>query len=110
MTELLNNVLDWFESTHLQQQITDVDYIALFSNPWFLVPFGILMAYMVYKQSWKEIAIVLILAAVWWVSGTPYMDSLIVSGEVQINKILPVVFGGAAVLGLVIYLLFGRSD
>jgi hypothetical protein len=110
MTELLNKSLDWFESTHLQQQITDVDYIALFSNPWFLVPFGILMAYMVYKQSWKEIVIIAILIGVWWVSGTPYMDSLIVGDIVQIDKILPVVFGGAVVLGLVIYLLFGRSD
>jgi hypothetical protein len=38
------------------------------------------------------------------------MNSLLVDGEIQINKILPVIFGGAAVLGFVIYLFFGRSD
>jgi hypothetical protein len=30
--------------------------------------------------------------------------------ELRISKILPVLFGGAAVLGLIIYLLLGRSD
>ncbi|EKD37272.1 MAG: hypothetical protein ACD_75C01190G0001, partial [uncultured bacterium] len=54
--------------------------------------------------------IVALLVAVWWVSGTPYMDTLIVGGELQMDKVLPVAFGGAAALGFVIYLLFGRSD
>ena len=88
----------------------DVDFVGLFTNPWFIVPFAILMAWMLYKQSWKEIVIIGIIVAAWWVSGTEYMDSLIVDGIVQIDKVLPVVFGGAAALGLVIYLLFGRSD
>ena len=108
--QILNDILGWFESTHLQQQIAEVDFIALFTNPWFIVPFGILIAYLVYKQSWKDLVIIGILVGIWWVSGTPYMNTLIVNGEVQIAKILPVVFGGAAALGLVIYLLFGRSD
>ena len=108
--QILNDFLGWFESTHLQQQIAEVDFIALFTNPWFIVPFGILIAYLVYKQSWKDLVIIGILVGIWWVSGTPYMNTLIVNGEVQIAKILPVVFGGAAALGLVIYLLFGRSD
>ena len=108
--QIVNDFLKWFESTHLQQQIAEVDFIALFTNPWFFVPFGILIAYLVYKQSWKDLVIIGLLVGVWWVSGTPYMATLIVNGEVQIAKILPVVFGGAAALGLVIYLLFGRSD
>jgi hypothetical protein len=65
---------------------------------------------MVFRQKWKDIIIIAILIAVWWVSGTPYMNSLLVNGEIQINKILPVIFGGAAVLGFVVYILFGRSD
>lgn len=88
----------------------DVEYQALFTNPWFIVPFGILIAWMIYKQSWKEIVIIGIVIAAWWFSGTAYMDSLIVNGEIQIEKVLPVVFGGAVGLGVVIYLLFGRSD
>ncbi len=110
MTQILDKFLRWFDSTHLQPQIAEVDYVGLLTNPWFLVPFGILIAYMLYKQSWRDLVIIGILFAVWWVSGTAYMDSLLVDGEIQISKILPVVFGGAITLGVVIYLLFGRSD
>ena len=103
-------ITDWFESTHLQEQIKDVDIVALFSNPWFIIPFACLILYMLYKQNWRDIIIISLLVGVWWVSGTPYMNSLLVNGEIQIGKILPVIFGGAIVLGFVIYLLFGRSD
>jgi len=100
----------WFDSTHLQKQIKDVDYIGLFTNPWFIVPFGMMISYMVYKQKWKDLIIIAILVGVWWVSGIPYMNSLIVQGEISVEKILPVIFGGAGALGVIIYLLFGRSD
>jgi len=106
----LTKISDWFASTHLQEQVKDVDFIALFTNPWFIVPFACTVLYMLYKQSWKEIIIITVLTGVWWASGTPYMDSLVVHGEIQIEKILPVIFGGAVALGFVIYLLFGRSD
>ncbi|MBU1566401.1 MAG: hypothetical protein KJ630_12345 [Proteobacteria bacterium] len=108
--DILTKLSAWFDSTHLQAQIKDVDYIGLFSNPWFIVPFGAMIGYMVFKQKWKDLLILSILVGVWWVSGTPYMNSLIVKGEISIEKILPVIFGGAGALGLVIYLLFGRSD
>lgn len=108
--EFFKKILDWFESTHLEEQIKEVDFVALFSNPWFLVPFVLMVCYMLFKQKWKDLIIVTICIGVWWVSGTEYMNSLIVGNELQINKILPVIFGGAAVLGFVVYLLFGRSD
>jgi hypothetical protein len=108
--EIWTKVSAWFDSTHLHQQIKDVDYIGLFTNPWFIIPFAVMVVYMFFKQNWKDLIITFILIAVWWVSGTEYMNSLLVKGEIQIEKILPVIFGGAAALGLVIYLLFGRSD
>jgi hypothetical protein len=37
------------------------------------------------------------------------MQTLVVGGELQINRILPVLFGGAVTLGFIIYLFFGRS-
>jgi hypothetical protein len=110
MGDFFNSILAWFESTHLQQQIKDVDYMGLFTNPWFLVPFIALVVYLLYKQLFRDLIIVTIFVAVWWVSGTDYMHSLVVGGILQMNKILPVVFGGAAVLAFVIYMLFGRSD
>lgn len=107
---MVAKIVEWFESTHLQEQIFDVDIIGLFTNPWFIVPFACLIVYLLYKQSFKDIILIALLVGVWWVSGTEYMDSLIVNGEIQIEKILPVVFGGAIALGLAIYILFGRSD
>lgn len=108
--EFFASVKEWFASTNIQEQIRDVDFTGLFSNPWFIVPFASMVVYLLYKQNWKDIIIIAIFVAVWWVSGTNYMNSLLVDGEIQINKILPVIFGGAAVLGFVIYLFFGRSD
>ena len=108
--QFITNLNDWFVSTHLQEQITDVDIVGLFSNPWFIIPFTLMVGYMLFKKKWKDIIITAIFVGVWWVSGTNYMNSLLVNGEIQIEKVLPVVFGGAVVLGFVIYLLFGRSD
>lgn len=107
---MFSRIVEWFKSTHLDQQIIDVDIVGLFTNPWFMVPFVALMIYLLYKQSFKDIILIGMLIAVWWVSGTEYMATLIVNDELQIEKILPVVFGGAIALGLAIYILFGRSD
>ncbi len=110
MIDFFDSVLAWIESTHIQQQIKDVDYAGLFTNPWFLVPFVVLVVYLLYKQAFRDLIIVLIFVAVWWITGTDYMHTLTVGGILQMNKVLPVVFGGTAVLALVIYMLFGRSD
>lgn len=106
----MRGILAWIESTHIQQQIKDVDYVGLFTNPWFLVPFVALVVYLLYKQAFRDLIIIGLFVAVWWVSGLDYMQAMVVNGELQMNKILPVLFGGAVVLGFVIYLLFGRSD
>ncbi len=110
MAEIVSDITAWFASTHLQEQVRDIDFPGLFTNPYFLVPFIALVGYLLFKQAWKDIIILGLLTAAWWFTGTDYMSTLIVNGEIQINRILPVVFGGAAVLGFVIYLLFGRSD
>lgn len=108
--DFFTNIKEWFASTHIQEQIKDVDFVGLFTNPWFIIPFVVLVLYSLFRQKWKDLIIIAIFVAIWWVSGTNYMNSLLVNGEIQINKILPVIFGGAAVLGFVIYLFFGRSD
>ena len=100
----------FFEQTKLPEQIQSVDFPGLFSNPWFLVPFIGLVGYLLYKKAFRDLFIMGAIIALWWASGTQYMQTLVVNGELQVNKILPVLFGGAALLGLIIYLLFGRSD
>ncbi len=108
--QIFSNFNEWFAATHLQEQIKEVDFVGLFTNPWFIVPFILMVCYMLFRKKWKDLIIITILVGLWWVSGTNYMNSLLVNGEIQIEKVLPVIFGGAAVLGFVIYLLFGRSD
>ncbi len=104
-----SRIIDIVQATNLPDQVKDVDAAGLFSNPWFMVPFVAMVVYMLYKQSFRDLIIITIIIAIWWVSGTEYMQTLVVGDELQINKILPVLFGGATVLGFVIYLFFGRS-
>ncbi len=101
-------IVEIADSTNLPKQINDVD-LALFSNPWFIVPFVATIGWWIYKQKFKDIIVVLIFIAIWYVSGTEYMATLIVGGELQIGKILPIMFGGAAVLAGIVYMYFGRS-
>ena len=110
MGDFFTNIWAWVESTHVQQQVADVDYVGLFTNPWFLVPFIAVIVYLLYRQAFKDLIVITIFVGVWWVSGTEYMNTLVIGEELQMSKILPVMFGGAAILGFVIYLFFGRSD
>lgn len=107
---LVEPIGQFIEKTHLPEQIKEVDIAALFANPWFLVPFIALTGYLLYKKAFRDIIIIATIIALWWSSGTQYMQTLVVNGELQVTKVLPVLFGGAAVLGLLIYILFGRSD
>lgn len=98
------------QETHLPEQIKEVDFPGLFSNPWFLVPFVLLVGWLLYKKAVRDLIILGAVMGIWYASGTAYMQTLVVGGELQVSKVLPVLFGGAAILGFVIYLLFGRSD
>ena len=110
MNEFFGKIMAFVESTKLIEQIAEVDYAGLFTNPWFLVPFVALVIYLIWKQRWRDMIFIAIFIGIWWASGTDYMKTLVVGEELQVNKVLPVLFGGAAILGIVIYLLFGRSD
>ena len=110
MGDFFAKIWAWAESTHVREQVADVDYVALASNPWFMVPFVALVFYLLYKQAFRDLIIISAFFGVWWASGTEYMHTLVVGDELQISKILPVLFGGAALLGVLIYMLFGRSD
>ena len=105
-----NKVIEFIHSTKVLQQFKEVDAAGLFSNPWFLVPLICLLGYMANKQDFREIIIIIIGFACWHISGTQYMATLIVNDEIQLAKVLPVVFGAACILGVIIYMYFGGSD
>jgi hypothetical protein len=107
---VFSTVGELLQATHLPEQIRDVDVAGLFSNPWFLVPFIGFIGYEVYKKAFRDLIIIGLLMGVWYISGTPYMQTLVVGDQLQVNKVLPLLFGGAVVVGIIIYLLFVRSD
>ncbi|WP_051308900.1 hypothetical protein [Desulfogranum japonicum] len=100
----------FLEKIQVVEQIKEVDAAGLFTNPWFLVPFVALVGYMLYKLAWRDLIILSLLMGVWYFTGTEYMQTLVVGDQLNIQRILPVLFGGAGVLGFIIYLLFVRSD
>ena len=108
--DFITKIGDFIQSTQVLQQFKEVDAVGLFTNPWFLIPFLCLIGYMLYKQSFKEIVVIIIALGCWHISGTEYMNTLIVNDEIQLAKVLPVVFGAAVLLGIIIYMYFGRSD
>ncbi len=110
MGDFFAKIMAWVDSTHIQEQVANVDYIALSTNPWFLVPFVLVVVYLLYKQAFRDLIVIAAFVGIWWVSGTEYMNTLVVGEELDIKKILPVLFGGAALIGFIIYLFFGRSD
>ena len=108
--DFFNKVIEFIHSTEVLQQFKETDALGLFSNPWFLIPLICLLGYMAYKQDWREMIIIVIGFLCWHISGTEYMASLIVDDEIQLAKVLPVVFGAACLLGVIIYMYFGQSD
>ena len=105
-----NKVIEFIHCTEVLQQFKAVRAAGLFSNPWFLVPLISLLGYMAYKQDFREIIVIIIGFGCWHISGTEYMATLIVNDEIQLAKVLPVVFGAACILGVIIYMYFGGSD
>ncbi len=100
----------WIDSTNLPQQIKEVDYVGLFTNPWFLLPFIGFLIYLLYKQSWNSVIMIGVGIGVWIFSGSSFMQNLIVDGELQLEKILPILAVGIVALGIIVYLLFIRSE
>ncbi len=110
MAKFFEKIIEFWTSTKIPEQLTDVDIIGLFTNPWFLVPFIIGVGYMLYKQEFKNVILVAVVIAVWFASGTEYMNTLVVNGEIVARKVIPVVLVGAVGAGFLIYIFFGRSD
>ena len=104
-----NKIIEFIHSTKVLQQFKDVDALGLFSNPWFLVTLICLLGYMAYKQNFREIIIIIGLGC-WHISGTDYMATLIVDDEIQLAKVIPVVFGATCILGVIVYMYFGGSE
>ncbi len=58
--EFFTKIVDFIVYTQVGKQFKEVDFGALFTNPWFLVPFICLIGYLLYKQNFKEIILIII--------------------------------------------------
>jgi hypothetical protein len=103
-------VLDFVVSTKVPEQIENIEYQALFTNGWFLVPYLALIAWNIYKRQIYTIIIILLFTGSWAFFGTPYMREIMSRDEIQLEAILPLVGGASLVLGITVYLIFFKSE
>lgn len=110
MADLLSPVMEFINSTHLLEQIRTVDVKGLFTNPWFLVPFIAQIGWWFYKQALNSLVCTALVIGIWWFSGSNYAQGLVINGELQLAKVLPVAGVGILVIVVLVYLFFIRSD
>ena len=108
--EFLDTIVEFFNNTNIPEQLHQVDAAGLFTNPWFLVPFVLFVGYQLYKQSINTLVITGVAIGLWIFSGSPMTQNLIVDGQLQIGKVLPVAGVGIVAIGIIIYFLFMRSE
>ncbi len=88
----------------------NVDVRGAFTNPWVLVPLIAQVSWWFYKQNMNAIIFLALAIGVWIFTGSPYAHGLVVNGELQLGKVLPVAGVGLGAIMVVIYLLFMRGD
>ena len=110
MADFLTPVMDFIDKTQILDQIRDVDAKGLFTNPWFLVPFIAQIGWWFYKQAVNSLVCTALAIGVWIFSGSYYAKGLVVNGQLQLTKVLPVAGVGIGVLMVLAYLFFIRSD
>ncbi|ADH86247.1 hypothetical protein [Desulfurivibrio alkaliphilus] len=108
--EFFASIIDLIDSTGVPDQISNVEVAALFTNPWFMVPFVLFVVYKLYRQALNTLVLTGLAVALWVFSGSPMMDGLIIDGELQLNKVLPVAGVGLLAVVIAVYFLFIRSD
>jgi hypothetical protein len=111
MSEFFDAIFAFIDSTLVLQQFGEWNAVGLFTNPWFLVPFIALIIYYLVKQQIQNLILLGLGIAVFLFCGSHYVEGLIdEKGFIQLPKVLPILGMGIAVVGVVVYLFFGRSD
>ncbi len=103
-------VLDFVVSTKVPEQVENVNYSELFTNGWFLVPYLAVIAWNIYKRQPYSIIIILLLTGSWAFFGTPYMQEIMQQDQIQLEAVLPLVGGACTVMGIIVYLIFFKSE
>lgn len=110
MTDFFASIADFFQSTQIPEQVQNVDPTGLFTNPWFMVPFLAYVGYLVFKKALSTLILVAVIFAVWMFSGSNMVKDAFQGDQLQVGKILPIIGFGVAMIAVVVYVLFFRSD
>ena len=110
MGEFFTSIIDFINETQVPEQIREVEAVGLFTNAYFLVPFLVFIGYQCYKKQITTLGMTGLFLAGWLFCGSPLMQGLIVDGELQLGKVLPVAAVGVTAIAVFIYLVFIRSD
>ncbi len=110
MQDIVTSIMNFIINTQIPTQIQAVDVRGLFTNSYFLVPFVGLMGYLLFNKAIKSVILIGTGFGVWIFSGSSYMQGILVEGNLQAEKVLPIVGFGIIVVGVIIYVLFIRSD
>ncbi|MEJ2689682.1 MAG: hypothetical protein P8130_06985 [Deltaproteobacteria bacterium] len=110
MAAFVERIVTFVDATKIPEQLREVDAAGLFTNWHFLVPFLCFMAYLLYRQAFTKMTLIGIAIGLWVFSGSSFMKGLVVNGELQLSKILPVAGVWVLAVGTAVYLLFMRSE
>jgi len=110
MADFFAQLLEFMNSTQIPTQFQEVDVKGLFTNGWFMLPFLALVGYQLFKQAFNNLMLILIGMGLWVFSGSHYVQEIRINGEIQMDKVLPLVAVGVVTLGIIVYLFFIRSD
>lgn len=108
--EFLGSIVEFINNTNVPQQFREVDARGLFTNAWFLGPFIAFICYNLYKQATNTLVMTALGLGLWLFAGSPYMEGLIVKGELQLSKVLPVAAVFVVAIAVAVYFFFMRGD
>ena len=106
MGDLWQRFLDILKATDIPRQVLEHDLAGLTHNLWFMIPFCLLILWLIYRKAWRDIAIVVLIVGLWWFAGSEYMDGTVVDGKPVLMKMLPIVGVFIAAVAIIAYLLF----
>ncbi len=108
--DFLKPVFNFINDTGVPEQINTIDYNGLFTNPWFMVPLATVIVYEIFRRSLRSVVTIIIFLGVWAFFGTPYMQEILTSDTVGLDKILPLLGGAVILLAVIVYMYFLRSE
>ena len=106
MGDFWRQFTDMLRASAISRQLLEHDIAGLAHNPWFMIPFCLLILWMIYRKAWRNIAIIALIIGLWWFSGSEFMDGTIVNGQPVLAKLASVIGVFLVAVAIIAYLLF----